>query len=352
MKESEVKPLIYLSTNMIPKNSTINPTISNIFSAVMNGSIITAYRIYIYNNDSGTLLYDSTKITLGAPLYDKSILNITLPANTITANQNCKWVLTVFDNANNSTTTGEVFFKSYGISTVSMAIPVTINSQTYTPIATYSHPQSIAIKKFKFVLYDSSNISVLKDSGYIFSANLTYVFNGFLNGSTYSIECIVVDQNDIISTTGKKTFTVSYSLPNLNIIPNASVFKDLSAIQLVWGQAIQIVGTPNGTYSYANNIIRNNNKALQLDSTSNISYSINIPLKFNAKFKILFSVGFIGVFCSLGNNDYQIGYDGTHFYFNNKGIIIYGLATTLPTIPIYVDIRPTDILVNGIRIGM
>lgn len=343
--------MIYLSTNMAPKNSTINPTVSNVFSATMNGSIITAYRIYIYNNDTGTQLYDTTKVTLGTSLYDKSTLNVTIPANSISANQNCKWTLTVYDNASNSTLTGEVFFKSYGVAIITMTIPSSVTSQTYTPIATYSHPQSIAIKKFKFILYDSSSI-ILKDSGYIFSANLTYVFDGFINGSIYSIECIVTDQNDIVSSSGIKTFTVSYSPPSISIIPNASVFPDLGAVQVVWGQAIQIVGTVTGTSSYSNNFIRNNNKSLQIDSSSNISYTINIPLQFNLKFKILFSTGFTGVFCSLGNNDYQIGYDGTRFYFNNKGITVYGLITSLPTVPIYVDVRPTDILVNGIRIGM
>lgn len=411
---------LYISTLMTPKNSTIDATTIQTFSAQMNGSIITAYQIKIYNNDSGTLLYDTTKITLGTPLYDGSTLNVSIPANSITNSQNCKWTLTVWDNASNSTITGETFFKTYGTATVSMTIPSTINSQTYTAMATYSHPQNIGIKKFHFVLYDVNN-NILQDSGYIFSANLTYIFNGFINGTTYQIECIVTDQNDIIVSSGKKSFTISYSQPNVDIVPNVTVLNDSGALQVVWGQAVQLAGTISGTYSYINNFIKNNNKALQLaplitqsnlidsrnsldinplqsynftggtatpintletwgintssmiinqpnmiqiidnnvyqiNSVSNISYSVNIPLQFNGKFKIQFSSGFTGIFCKLediGNgNSYQIGYDGTRFYFNNKGIIVYGQLMTLPIDPIYVDIRPTDILIDGVRIGM
>lgn len=343
--------MIYLPTNFSPKNETRNMSTIQIFSAQINGTICTDYQLVIKNNDTNATLYDSTKIHLTTPLYDKNILNHSIPANTITNGLNCKWILTVFENAN-SVTSGEVFFKTYGNPTVVLTVPSTINSQTHTFTSVYSHPQNISIKKFRYLLYDNEDY-IIDESEYFYSSNLTYTFDGFLNNNTYKSECQVIDQNDINISSGKQTFNVTYSQPSVSIIPNVNVYQDKSAMKVTWGNAVQIEGSITGTSSYINDFIKINNKALYLDSiSSKLSYNVNIPIDCNIKFKIQFSAGFTGLFCSLGNDDYKIGYDGTRFYFNNKGSLIYSQLMELPTEPVYINIRPTDVFINNIRIGI
>jgi len=384
------------------------------FSAQVNGTIITDYQLIIKNNDTNAILYDSTKVHLTIPLYDKSILNHEVPLSSVENGLNCKWILLVYENIT-LVTSGETFFKTYGIPTVVLTVPEIIDKQIYSFLAIYSHPQNITVKKFKFVLYDI-NDNVITDGEYFYHSNLTYTFDGFLNSNTYKVECIVIDQNDIVTTSEKQSFNVAYSQPNVNIIPSAMVIQDKSAIKVTWGKAIQTTGRTTGNVSYVNNFIRGNNKALSLDvnmevsqlidtrnssvinplqstnfisgdiftpnslikdtkinntpiitnlnemqvinnqiykinTVSSLTYDVDIPPDSNTKFKIKFPMGFVGMFVSLGEDEYKVGYDGTKFYFSNKGSIFFSENMDLPTEPIYVVVRPTDVFISNIRLG-
>ena len=407
--------MIYLPTNFQPKNEARDMSIAQMFSVQVHGVICTDYQIIIKNNDTGVTIYDSTKLHLSIPLYDKSTLYHTVPANSITNGVNYKWIITVYENTNN-VTSGEQFFKSYGNPTVTLSIPLTISTQAYSPRAIYYHPQSISIQKFKYILYDSSD-NVLTETDYFYSANLTYDFDGFLNGSTYQIECIVMDQNDITVSSGKQSFNVNYSQPNVNVTPVVEILEDKSASKIKWGKAVQVSGVTTGIISYID-FLSSNNKAINLEpyiiqtnltndrnsteinpmdlynytestltpinifskwgvntsdaiitklgeieidddiinsinDISTLKYDVNIPSQFNFKCKIIFGDGFVsGVFLGFGtNDDYKIGYNGIRFYFNNKGSVYYGTPKLLPTEAIYIDVRPTDVFIDGIRLG-
>lgn len=79
-----------------PKNNnnlrhSIDATVSNQISLTMatNNTII-AYELFIYNIDD-TLFYDSGKKTLNPTLYNEDVLNLTIPANTLTNGTNYKY---------------------------------------------------------------------------------------------------------------------------------------------------------------------------------------------------------------------------------------------------------------------
>jgi len=409
--------LIYITTDMSPKNEARNMSVDQVFSCKINGTSCTDYQLEVYNNKTGAIIYDSGMIHLATPLYDKAMLYHTIPAGRVALGLDCKWIITVSEiigGKEQYATCGEIFFKSMGSPVVSLTVPATITSQSYTPIATYSHPQNVAVKKFKYFLYDNTDY-LLAESDYIYSGSIKYTFDGLLHGNTYKIKCTVVDQNDATVSTTLQSFSVAYSQPNVDIVPLREILSEKSAAKITWGKVVQIAGTTTGAIEYtrlSNNAINllptistgslietrnsteinpmeiynyagdsvltaintfnkwgngsvssaninqlnevqiDNNFVYKVIEIASLKYGLTIPAQFNLKFKIKFSDGFKGIFCSFGTNDeYKIGYNGTKFYFNNKGSICYSEEVELPTGATYVDIRPTDVFVGTTRIG-
>lgn len=349
---------MYISTNHSPKFEARDMSVDQIFSAQVNGTKCKMYRVMIFNNSTNEKLYDTSGITLTETLYDKDILNHTVPANTVTNGLRLKWVISMGEEISllnvMGVSSGEIFFTSSGIPTVSLTPPVTITSHSYEFSSTYDHPNFTYPKQYKYILYDN-NDKVIDESEYIYSSKLKYAFDGFFNTNTYKIECIVIDQNNVTTTSGKKTFNVSYSQPNLIIVPDAIALEDKSAVSIKIGKVVQTVGVPFGAITFVNNFIRANNKGAQLINTAtptSITYPVNITMQTTTKFKYKFADGFTGIFYGQGENDeYKVGYDGTKFYFNNKGSVCFSEPIALPSEPIYIVVRPTDVFINGIRLG-
>jgi hypothetical protein len=334
--------LIYIPTFLSPKNSTINPTVINTFTCQINGNSCNKYRLRIYKNSDNTLIYDTTEITITA-LYDKDTLSVNIPANTMTANNEYKWTIQVFEGTL-SATSGETLVKAYGSATVTLTVPATITAKTYNFTSTFTHPQSIGIKKFKYILMDSNN-TIITDTGYQFSGKLKFTYSGFLNNTSYKIECKVVDQNDIEVSSGVKTFSVAYSQPSLNVKPTTVLLKDKSAIKVMWQTGVQINGVVSGSGTFINDFMTGGNHGYKINASSSLSYDIDIPEEFLCTATCVLSSNYNGVICSL-DNDYTIGYEDGRFYFNNSGIKAYGMPRTIPESPFIIAIKPTYIIIK------
>lgn len=99
-----------------PLNTTIDATDINRFSWVTNGAKQTAYRVYIYNNDTNALLYDSASITSPNNYHD-------LAAATLTNGLNCKWYVTTIAGISSQSSEYE-FFMTNDIPVTEFTAPV------------------------------------------------------------------------------------------------------------------------------------------------------------------------------------------------------------------------------------
>lgn len=340
---------VYLPTFMSPYTAECRDmTQIQIFTATVNGTVITDYEVRIYNNTTNTQLYDSGKIHLTSYLFDGQILSHTIPANTLANGIELKWTLQVWQNTN-TITSREVYFVSFSNPTFIMPVPPNINSKSYTFSGNYSHPQNINVKRFQMLLYDANDV-LLEDSGDIYNANIQYKFqnNDFVNGSVYKVEGIIEDENGVIISTGKQVFTVYYEQPSLLIRPSAVVDNTTSAISLQWQKAIQTTGVINGTYSYIDSFAKvENRKGLFLDDSSILTFNTDIPQEFTLVYFIQFGDNIDGTICELLDG-YVIGYDQTHnrFYFQNDNITDYQNVQVLTHNPYLLIITPTTFVVK------
>lgn len=346
---------LYRSTFLSPSNTEIDMNNNQIFSAICNGTTITTYRIVIRKMDN-TLLYDTGTITLGSPLYDKETLIHTITGGTVTYKGEVKWVLTV-GNGSTIADSNEIPFWNFTIPAYTMTVPATITTKSYEFVATYSQLEGVSMQRFKFIWYDDSD-EILQDSDWIYSANTRYTFDGFITGETYKVESVVTTEYNLEVTTGKKTFDILYSEPNLIIKPDVTTNNyrcdcaDTSEVDVSWAEAVKIDGHSTGSINYVPDFIYEGDYGLHLSSGATVYWDVDIPLDFTCTFVLQLSTGFTGVFCKLTDIgvEYSVGYDGNAFYFDNNGIIGYGLVHPITINPFLVAIRPTDIYVRYLDI--
>ena len=68
---------IFKPNQLSPQNTTIDATSDNTFSWVTNGTVQSGYRMYIYNNDTDALVYDSTEQVSPNQYHDVPALSLT-----------------------------------------------------------------------------------------------------------------------------------------------------------------------------------------------------------------------------------------------------------------------------------
>lgn len=111
--------------------------------------------------------------------------------------------------------------------------PENLNSRSYKFSMSYSQDENVPMKWHQFVLTTEDG-EVLKDTGRIFSADLTFEFDGFISGIRYTIYGAAETINGVSVTSPKYTFSVSYPSPNIDLPPTVNVDYDEHAIRIDW----------------------------------------------------------------------------------------------------------------------
>jgi hypothetical protein len=204
----------------------------------------------------------------------------------------------------------------------------------------------VSIKKYIYYLYNTSN-EELDNSGDIYSAELAQEFDGFVDGLSYKVECVVTDIHGTTTTTGKQSFTVDYSKPILVITPSAVVNNEESTVSNQWAEAIQIIGTSSGTISYVTDHLEVGNTGLKINSSGSATWTVAIPAVFTQT--VLFnSDGFTSgriIKYDGAGGFYEIGYDGNSFYFIIEGNKISGKPLTLGSGTYLIAVKYNEVMI-------
>lgn len=319
---------IYKSTNLSPSDSYLDARGVNRFSWSVNGAAQTDYQVRIYNNTTGALVHDSTKTTSANEYYD-------LTGGTLSNGTEYKWNVQNWAGSLNETSEFEFFAASSTpvtnfTSPDFSSPPTSISTQDYTFIASYAQAENISIKKFKFDLYDSTGTTLISTSGDVYNFTVQYEFTGLVNNTTYQIECTVTSQHDLSSSTGKQTFTLSYTLPenvpDLELTPN----NTNGSIEVSWASLKQVLGVITGSSNYVSGKF---NYGIEVTNGSTLTYSETFDdnsYTFTYWFKLQY--GHDGDFMQIGLNK-KVGYEAStnRFYFDDNGIITYSGVMTLYT---------------------
>ena len=183
---------------------------------VLGGNQVVANTLTIKNNATLATVYSATQNTY------KFIH--TLPANTLTNGTYYQATLTTKDAQGNvSNASAPIQFYCYSqpmfeISNMPSGNVITNSSFAFT--VTYNQAQGEILNAYVFNLYSASGVLIstsntMYNTNTSLPLNVSYLFSGFEDNASYSIEVTGVTANGTQITTGRIPFTTDYTKPDM-----------------------------------------------------------------------------------------------------------------------------------------
>ena len=183
---------------------------------VLGGSQVVANTLTIKNNTTLAVVYSETQTTFK--------FEHILPANTLTNGTYYQATLTTKDaQGNESNASAPIQFYCYSqpmfeISNMPSGNVITNSSYAFT--VTYNQAQGEILNAYVFNLYSASG-ALISTSNTMYNTdtslplNISYLFSGFEDNASYSIEVTGVTANGTQITTGRIPFTTAYTKPDM-----------------------------------------------------------------------------------------------------------------------------------------
>ena len=206
-----------LTTPILYTVNAFDATQEQVFNFnVLGGNQVTANTLTIKNNATLSTVYSATQTTFK--------FEHILPANTLTNGTYYQATLTTKDAQGNvSNASAPIQFYCYSqpsfeISNMPTGNVVTNSSFAFT--VTYNQAQGEILNAYVFNLYSVSG-ALISTSNTMYNTNtslplsISYLFSGFEDKASYSIEVTGVTTNGTQITTGRIPFTTDYTKPDM-----------------------------------------------------------------------------------------------------------------------------------------
>ena len=182
--------------------------------ASIGGSQVVANTLTIKDNATLTTIYSATQTTFK--------FEHILPANTLTNGTYYQATLTTKDvQGNESSPSAPIQFYCYSQPTFeisNMPSNNVISNSNFAFTVTYNQAQGEILNAYVFNLYSTSG-ALISTSNTMYNTdtslplNISYLFSGFEDNASYSIEVTGVTANGTQITTGRISFTTNYTSP-------------------------------------------------------------------------------------------------------------------------------------------
>lgn len=197
--------LVTPSLRQFENNSSIDGNLENIFYFnVVGGDLVVKNRLFIQNIANNDTVYDQEQVTYSLQHNVSSGIltnGATYKARVMTYNQKeetsewSEWLIfTVYSNP-------VVTFTNLGDGN--------ITSQSYIFTASYSQAESLKMRNYRFLLYDS-NENLISESGVLTDKEIKYEVSNFENENNYFVEFRATSMSNATATTGLKAIHVQY----------------------------------------------------------------------------------------------------------------------------------------------
>ena len=206
-----------LTTPILYSISAFDATQEQVFTfASVSGAQVVANTLTIKDNATLTTVYSQTQTTFR--------FEHTLPANTLTNGTYYQATLTTEDaQGNQSTASAPIQFRCYTQPTFEISNMPSGNILTNSSFAfnvTYNQIQGELLNSYVFNLYSASGV-LISSSGALYNTSatlpttLSYLFSGFTDKTSYSIEVTGITVEGTEISTGQIDFATDYSSPDV-----------------------------------------------------------------------------------------------------------------------------------------
>lgn len=344
--------VIYQASNLSPKEATIDLTQNQDFTATINGVKATHYQIKIWDIATDTLKYDTTKVALTPNLSNGDAFTYNYLASSpqsLVNNDEYKWILTIWNDSDYATTR-EIPFYAYTDPVVTFSPPTNITAQSHTFTASYSQSEGIELDKWKMNLYQGGEI--IETSDWVIDYEISYLFEGFVNGESYGIELLGYNVNNVSFNTGQYSFDVSYSQPSVSVTPGVTVDNDTSFVNINWGALTQITGEiTSGSTAYISGLDGTSGKALSLDNNDQVEFEFNITEDFSVVFLLEIPDTSIATKMTLYKDvdySYEFGWEDNRFFVIINGVKIWKYISPIIGKTYFVCLNPTEFFIKEV----
>ena len=206
-----------LTTPILYTVSAFDATQEQVFNFnILGGNQAVANTLTIKNNATLSTVYSATQTTFK--------FEHILPANTLTNGTYYQATLTTKDAQGNiSNASAPIQFYCYSQPTFEISNMPTgniVTNSSYAFTVTYNQAQGEILNAYVFNLYSASGV-LISTSNTMYNTdtslplNVSYLFGGFEDNASYSIEVTGVTTNGTQITTGRIPFTTSYTKPDM-----------------------------------------------------------------------------------------------------------------------------------------
>ena len=133
-------------------------------------------------------------------------------------------------------------------------VPTSLTLKYHTFQGVYTQSDNIPIVYHQFDLYirnDDGTNTLVNSSGKVYSANLSYTYDGFRTGNTYLIKLAVENDMGVVAETDLYTFSVSYDIVEYLQQPKAVFDSKQNAIDIAWVTPVEHNATSSsGGFTY------------------------------------------------------------------------------------------------------
>lgn len=284
-------------------------------------------------------------------------------------------------------TSADSFFKCRKTPTVAITnLPTSsLNSRTYEFIGSYAQENNVEWRNFMWNLYNENN-ELVETTGKINTGDIKYRFDGLSDNTTYKIELVVENQNDIITKSPLSSFYVDYLEPVILNRPQGEVLSDKDAIHLFWeqpiinlGSVVDVATEESASYDLVKNIPIDGRNSIHLKQGTKLFYvpatsteNVDIPY-INTTFCFigladLYRGNVIKIENTIDGSYYIVTYRNGFLYYDINTIYVGGLKlekfivnnygdfntdnidSVLSKIFLKIILLPTKIILDGIII--
>lgn len=206
-----------LTTPILYTVSAFDATQEQVFNFnILGGNQAVANTLTIKNNATLSTVYSATQTTFK--------FEHILPANTLTNGTYYQATLTTKDaQGNESSPSAPIQFYCYSqpmFEISNMPVSNVITNSSYAFNVTYNQAQGEILNAYVFNLYGASG-ALISTSNTMYNTDsslpliVSYLFSGFEDNASYSIEVTGITANGTQITTGRISFTTSYTKPDM-----------------------------------------------------------------------------------------------------------------------------------------
>mgnify|MGYP004506308819 CR=1 FL=1 len=207
-----------LPTPILSRITTFDPTMDTIIEFEYSGNQIKSKHIVITNNKTSAVAYESTLLGMK--------LNYILPKNSIPTGQYTAKIMVTDFEGNTSAYSSSVLFYCFTTPTFNFSnVGKVVNSSNLDASVSYVQNENEPLKEFTFFLYDSQKALLKQSDVYYGTSNMTYLYIGLKNLSTYYIRCVGTTNHGMIVDTGYVEIYVNYIVQPNNMILNLENVK-------------------------------------------------------------------------------------------------------------------------------